>query len=192
MTTCDVKYPPIEVSTPASQLPVSIEEAKAYCDYDDNDRNGQFLAWIKAATRQIEHDCEVALCTQTCKLYLPWFPPAIELAKPPVASVSSITYVDENGTTQTLSTSRYQTNLKRTPPRIVEAYNQEWPTTRTDTENCVTVTFVAGYGDADDVPELFKEAVRLKVRRMFEGCGGGEPDIVYDGLLGALRWRPIL
>lgn len=193
MSVClETQYPTIEVSTPAAQLPVSIDDAKRYCDYEEDDRNGQFKAWITAATAQVEHDCEVALCSQTCKLYLPWFTDVIELRKPPVSAVSSITYVDENGTTQTLATSYYQSNLKITPPRIVEAYNQYWPNTRANTENCVTVTFVAGYGDADDVPELFKEAIRVRVKRMFDGCSGSEPDMVYEGMLNALRWRPIV
>lgn len=192
MNCLETQYPPIEVSTPAAQLPVSIEDAKAYCDYDDNDRNGQFASWIRAATAQVEGDCEVALCTQTCKLYLPWFLDVMELRKPPVASVSSITYLDTSGATQTLSTSVYTTNIKRWPPRIRLTDGQTWPDTKDYTDNVVTVTFVAGYGDSDDVPDLYKEAVRLRVKRMFDGCSGGERDIVYEGLIGRLRWRPFV
>lgn len=198
MTCLESQYPPIEVSTPASELPVSIDDAKAYCDYEDNDRNGQFLTWIKAATAQVEHDCEVALCSQTCKLYLPWFPNwtphVIELRKPPVTSVSSITYLDGSGVSQTLSSSVYTTNLKRWPPRIRLTDGQTWPTTQDYTDNAVTVTFIAGFGTTSTDPTwpLYQEAVRLRVKRMFDGCNGGERDMVYDGLLSALRWRPIV
>lgn len=192
MICLETYYPPIEVTVPSTQLVVSIEEAKRACDYEDNDRNGQFRSWIRAATLQVEHDTETALLSQTCKLYLPWFPDVIEIHKPPVTSVSSITYVDGDGTTQTLSASYYQSNLKKTPPLIREAYGYSWPTTRSDTENAVTVTFLAGYTDVNDQKlELFKEAVKVKVRRMYQGCGD-ERDMVYEGLVSALRWRPLL
>lgn len=193
MTCLETQYPPIEVSTPASELPVSVDDVRAYCDYEDNNRNGQFDAWIRAATAMVEHDCEVALCSQTCKLYLPWFRDVIELRKPPVTSVSSITYLDSNGASQTLSASVYSVNLKRWPPRIRLADGQTWPTTQDYTDNAVTVTFVAGFGTSSTDPRwpLYQEAVRVKVKRMYMGCGE-ERDMVYEGLLGALRWRPFV
>jgi uncharacterized phiE125 gp8 family phage protein len=191
VTCLETHYPPIEVTVPSPQLAVSIDEAKRACDYEDDDRNGQFAGWIRAATQQVEQDTETAILSQTCKLYLPWFPGVIEIHKPPVTSVSSITYTDGNGATQTLSASVYQSNLKRTPPRIRLALNQTWPTTQDDTDNAVTVTFVAGYASALTVPELFKEAIKVKVRRMYTGCGE-ERDMVYEGLISGLRWRPYL
>lgn len=191
MIDLDIQYPPIEVTVAPSELPVSIDDARRYCDYEDNDRNDQFDAWIRAATQQVERDCEVALITQTCKLYLPCFPCSIEIAKPPVSAVSSISYVDTAGSTQTLSTSVYQSNLKRTPARITEAYGQVFPSTQWGTENAVTVTFVAGYGAASAVPPMFKEAIKVRVKRLFMGCMDGE-DMVYEGLISGLRWRPYL
>jgi uncharacterized phiE125 gp8 family phage protein len=189
----ELHYPTIEVSAAATLDPVSLDEAKEACDYEGDDRDGQFRAWIKTATEAVEHDCERALCTQTCKLYLPCFPCEIEIPKPPVASITSITYTDTAGTTQTLATSVYQSNLKRTPPRIREAYSQQWPQTRDETENAVTVTFVAGYGEPKDVPFQAKEAVLLMVKRHYEGCTGDamSESPIYRGLVGRLRWRPL-
>lgn len=193
MICLDLQYPTIEVSTPATLWPVSLDDAKDYCDYEGNDRDQQFTAWIKAATEKVEHDTERALCTQTCKLYLPYFPDEIPIPKPPVASLTSIAYVDGNGDTQTLSASVYQSNLKRTPPRIREAYNQTWPTTRDDTENAITVTFVAGYGEPAAVPFQAKEAIKCIVKRWYDGCEGDAMESpVYAGLISGLRWRPYL
>lgn len=193
MTCLETQYPPIVVTTPASELPVSVDDVRAYCDYEDNDRNGQFVSWIKAAAALVEHDCEVALCSQTCTLYLPWFLDTIELRKPPVASVSSITYLDADGASQTLATSVYAVNTKRWPPRIRLADGQSWPTTQDYTDNAVTITFVAGFGASSTDPKwaLYQEAVRVKVKRMYDGCGDGK-DMVYDSLIGALRWRPFV
>lgn len=193
MTCLETQYPPIEVSTPASELPVSIDDARRYCDYEDNDRNDQFDAWIRAATAMVEHDCEVALCSQTCKLYLPHFLNVMELRKPPVTAVSSITYLDASGASQTLSASVYTSNLKRWPPRIRLTDGQTWPDTQDYTDNAVTITFVAGFGTTSTDPKwpLFKEAIRVKVKRMYMGCGD-DRDMVYEGLISALRWRPYL
>lgn len=189
----DLQYPTIEVSTPATLQPVSLDDAKDYCDYEGNDRDQQFTSWIKAATEQVEHDTERALCSQTCKLYLPEFACEIQIPKPPVSAISSITYVDSDGTTQTLSSSVYQSNLKRTPPRIREAYGQQWPTTRCDTENAVTVTFVAGYGEPSAVPFQAKEAIKMLVNFMYDPrCGDPTEGPIFAGLISSLRWRSYL
>jgi uncharacterized phiE125 gp8 family phage protein len=71
--------------------------------------------------------------------------------------------VDTDGTTQTLSTSRYQVDAKRRPGRMRPAYGYSWPATRPSTVNAVTVTFVAGYGPAASVPESVRQAIRLAV-----------------------------
>ena len=118
-----------------------------------------------------------ALLTQTWKLHLDGFPcggryapgkgyvdkGAILLPLPPLQSVSSITYVDTAGATQTLAGSVYQVvNRQRVRSMIVEAYGQSWPSTR-DVPQSVTVQFVAGYGAASDVPEDIKRVIRAMV-----------------------------
>src|SRR3990167_7420015 len=69
---------------------------------------------------------------------------AIELPLPPLRSVTSITYVDQDGTTQTLSSTLYTVDSSSEPARITPAYGEVWPSTR-DQVNAVTVRFVAGY-----------------------------------------------
>lgn len=121
-----------------------------------------------------------ALVTQTWRLDLNGFPSggryvpgmghvdcgAIVLPLPPLQSVSSITFVDTNGDTQTLATSVYQVvNRQRQPSMIVEAYGQSWPSTR-DIYHSVSVTFIAGYGAAADVPSDIARAIELLVGDM--------------------------
>jgi uncharacterized phiE125 gp8 family phage protein len=183
-------WPVVKVTTAPDQLPVSIDEARQYCDYEDNDRNNQFDYWIRTATEAVEHDCERALITQTVKAYLPFFPDVIRLPRPPVTAIAGVTYVDVNGVTQTLATSVYQSDLVSTPPTIQLAYGQWWETTRDDTVNAVIVTFTAGYGGPEQVPALAKEAIRVRVKRAFDGCGGDAmEDMIYLGLISKLRWR---
>lgn len=121
-----------------------------------------------------------ALVTQTWRLDLDGFPcggryvpgrgmvdeRAIKIPLPPLQTVSSITYVDTNGDTQTLATSVYQVvNRQRQPSMIVEAYGQSWPSTR-NVPDSVSVTFVAGYGAAADVPADIVDAIKILVHDM--------------------------
>lgn len=183
----EILWPDMKVTTAPSAFPVSLDEARAYCDYEDNDRNGDFDRWIQAATAMVERDTERALITQTRKAYLPYFTREIKLQVTPISAVS-IQYLDIDGATQTLSTSIYQANLNSTPTVIREKYAQCWPETQCDTDNAVTITVTAGYGAAESVPVLLREAILVKVKRLYMGCGD-ERDMVYDGLISGLRWR---
>jgi uncharacterized phiE125 gp8 family phage protein len=125
-----------------------------------------------------------ALITQTWRLHLDRFPcwtwsrnsdprvkdkAVIRIPLPPLQTVSSITYVDTNGATQTLAPSVYQVVNKRNQvSEIVEAYGQTWPTTR-DQPQAVTVEFIAGYGDAGtDVEPAIQHAIKLAVSEWYE------------------------
>lgn len=91
----------------------------------------------------------------------------IELPLPPLQSVSSITYKDADGVSQTLTASLYTVDSYSEPGRIVTAYNATWPTDRADT-NAVSIQFIAGYGVAYQVPERIKQAIKLIVGHMYE------------------------
>ena len=84
---------------------------------------------------------KVMLAT-TFDLKLNAFPAySIYLSRVPLISVTSITYVDANGTTQTMSSSDYVVDTLN--GKIDLAYSEVWPTTRPD-YNAVTVRFIAG------------------------------------------------
>jgi len=64
------------------------------------------------------------------------------LPRVPLVSVTSITYVDTAGTTQTLATTVYSVNAYE--GRIYLAYGQVWPACRSSIEDKVIVRFIAG------------------------------------------------
>lgn len=117
-----------------------------------------------------------ALVTQTWEMTMRHFPLGcdrihgdlrIRLSLPPLQSVASITYVDADGATQTLDASKY-TVVTGERGAIVPAYGETWPTTR-DVPEAVTVTFVAGYGDAaDDVPGAIRAAGLIMVADLYD------------------------
>jgi uncharacterized phiE125 gp8 family phage protein len=85
-----------------------------------------------------------------------------------VQSVSSVTYVDEAGATQTLASSGYQVDVTSLPPRVTPAYGAYWPAARGTTYQAVRVTFVAGYGLAAAVPDALKAAIKLLTSHWYE------------------------
>lgn len=121
---------------------------------------------ITAMRQKAESILKRYLITQTVDLYLDRFP-CWEITLPPLQSVTSITYIDAEGVEQTLSPSRYLVDATSAPARITPAYNQIWPCARYQ-NNAVKVRFVAGYGDAADVPECIKHWIMMKVKHAYD------------------------
>lgn len=142
---------------------------------------GLFIASARAAA---ETELHRHLVTQTLDLYLDYFPGAdprwwdarqrkwfygddYEIRLPPLQSVTSITYVDTDGATQTLAASQYLVDAKSQPARIRPAYGLSWPSAR-EQANAVIVRFVAGYGAAAAVPACIKNWMLVRVKTLWE------------------------
>jgi uncharacterized phiE125 gp8 family phage protein len=101
-----------------------------------------------------------------------WYPDraSIRVARPPLVSVSSITYIDGFGNLQTVDPSIYNVDTTTPRGRIAPAYGQIWPIVRQQLAS-VQVTYTAGYADASSVPETLKTAVKMMVLWMYEHRG---------------------
>lgn len=174
----------IERTTVPQTEPVTLQEAKDHLRVDGSTEDSLISSLIAAARQHLEETVSRSFVTQTWKLYLDDFPVsklvhipwgeymdiekrAILLPRPPVASVTSITYIASDGTTQTLSTDDYDVDLISEPARIAEAEGATWPTTD-NTVNAVTVEYQAGYGNAGEVPQAIKQAVLLLLSTWYE------------------------
>lgn len=141
---------------------------------DDSDHDDEISSLIIAARRWCETYTGRALITQTWDWTTDQLCNLQELPKPPLQSVTSITYVDTNGASQTHSSTLYTVDIAHQPGRIFPNYGQSWPSTR-DIWNAITVRIVVGYGAAPSaVPEELRRAMILHVRDAFEACGGTE------------------
>lgn len=145
--------------------PVTRAEAKLHMRVETTAEDSTHTAMIKAAREYCEGVVGRQFVYATWKEYFDRFPSdEIRMSKPPLSSVTSITYVDVDGNTQTWTASLYQTDAISEPARIKPVDGESWPTTQDNTYNAVTVTFVAGYGAAaSDVPTNFKQAIFLLV-----------------------------
>lgn len=143
--------------------PVTLAEIKKQLSLADsvNQWDSFLRDAVTQAREQFEYDTGVVCCTSTWVEKLDEWPcDYIVLHRRPVASVSSITYLDTDGASQTWSSSNYTLDSNRTEPTIFRTYGATFPALRS-IENAVTVTYVAGYGAATAVPKLVKQAVLL-------------------------------
>lgn len=156
---------------PASE-PVSLAEAKAHLRVDGTDEDTLISSLLAAAREYAETFTRRQLVTATWRLSLDAFPcePCITLPNARLQSVTSITYYDADNALQTIDSGDYYVDAENEPGRIVLSPAAGWPTTY-DRPNAVQITFVAGYGDAADVPEGIKAAIKLWLGDAFENRG---------------------
>ena len=158
------------VSSGPSVEPLSTAEAKTHLRIDTSTEDTLVGNYIESARGAMEVMMRRAFITQTITLKLDAFPSGttILLPRPPAQSITSVQYVDTAGATQTVSSGDYTLDTTSEPARLSPAYNVDWPDTRVQ-DNAVTVTYVAGYGDAaTDVPEGVRLAIRLLIGCYYE------------------------
>jgi uncharacterized phiE125 gp8 family phage protein len=157
-----------KVTVEPSGEPVSLLDIKKDLRVDHDEEDGRIGSMIISARQTIEQYTNSSLITQTRVLKLDAFPACetIYLPNGPVQSVTSISYVDEDGNTQNLVLDTdYYADFDSKIARL-EAVNF-WPATK-DRPNAVTITYVCGYGSASAVPSPLKSALSLLVGHLYE------------------------
>lgn len=180
-----------QLITPPAVEPVSIAQAKIHLRVDFDEDDDLIEGLITAARELCEQKMQRAIFNQMYVLSLDqfnygdwrstipmerrnplrfsalWESMALRLPMPRLVSVSSITYLDNNGEQQTLDPNAYVVDASSQPARIVPAANLTWPTTDYYVPGSVKVTFVAGsYGDGvtvNNCPSAIKQAILLLV-----------------------------
>lgn len=170
--------------------PITLEQLKdrlrigSTCDFD-----AELSVVLTTARKQVEADTYRRLVTQTVVGYMDgfWDVREIEMRLAPISSITSITYIDEAGASQTLSSTAYNTDLNSTPPRIILETDSTWVHTEPNTPNSVSITCVAGYGaTAASVPAQAKLAIVEYAKILWSGCEGSEAN--YKRLISGLQW----
>lgn len=175
---------PTKVTIPATSEPVTTEEAKRrlHVDFADDDADIDLL--IESARDHIEKYCNVRFASQTVEMKCDGFCDLARLPEAPVTSVSSITYVDTDGATQTLATSVYELRADGLDAEIVRKYGQQWPPIQIGSR--ITVTAVVGYAEA---PAAVKHAALLFIADAYENRENAKLDdwTALDALLSNYR-----
>lgn len=152
--------------TPPIAEPVTLAEAKAHLRVQHTDEDSYISALIVAATRHVEKVLSKSLMERTWRLTMDAFSDAIELPRGPVQSVTSVTYTDADGVTQTVPASDYTVDLISHRQWVVRNSDATWPTPL-DAVNVVSVEYVAGFDTLPAEYEDLKHAIFLLVGHFY-------------------------
>lgn len=160
----------LRVYSEPSEEPVSLVEAKLHCRVDIDEDDLLISGLITTAREMAEMTSGRALITQTLDLYLEEWPEDefISLPRPPLQSVTSVVYTDEDGTEQTLSTDDYSVDTHSEPGRVALKAGKSWPSDSLQSGSPIRVRYVAGYGTVNLVPQRYKQAILLLVGHWYE------------------------
>lgn len=167
-----------KVSVAPTEYPVSVAEAKLQCRVDSSVEDSVFTRLIASCTdmaAQLLGGKQIVSATRI--LYLSAFPCGrrdIAIPYPPLTAISSITYVDTAGASQTWSSAQYQVDTVSEPGRVLLHPDYSWPSTQAGILNAVTITYTCGYGAASAVPNCVKDAILSGVAYKFEHRGDDE------------------
>lgn len=156
----------LKVITPPATEPVTLTEAKVHLRVDGTAEDALITSLIVAARQGAEHLTGRALMPQTLELALDEFSDKIKIPRPPFVSVTSVTYTDTAGATQTLSPADYVIDSHSEPAQLVRPYGTGWPSTRCQ-PNAVLIRYQVGYANAAAVPDEIKSWMLLRIGMLY-------------------------
>jgi len=181
---------PLQVITPPTSEPITVDEAKAHLRVDHNLDDALITAMISACRDFAEAKTRRSFLPQTLELTLDSFPGpslmgvpygkaysipghAIILERPPIASITSIKYLDTGGTLQTMPTTDYVdltaggTQRIDDLCRITPVFGKIWPINLWQIGS-VKVRYVAGWPDVATIPPALKAWMKLRLGALYE------------------------
>ncbi len=162
---------PMTLLTAPTSYPITLDEAKSQLREGTDDNDTLIFGILKAATNDAEVVTWRRFVTQTWTYYADSFG-SLSLPYGQLQSVTSIKYYDSLNVLQTLSTSIYDVDNRSDPGHISLAYSQSWPEVY-DKHNAIEVEYICGY---TLVPEVIKQAIKLKCELMFGNLFNNEFD----------------
>lgn len=163
----------IQVVTPATTQPITLAEACRHLQVDLGDDDTRVEATIAAATLQFEADTGMKLMPQSLRQVMPKWPgprTEVTLMAAPVVAVTSVTYIDEDGTRQSLL--NFHDGDRFGLRRLEPFYQEYWPTAWEQIDS-IQIEFDAGYANAASVPADIKYALMMLIRAWYDNPEGG-------------------
>lgn len=161
----------VRVYTAPTVEPVTLAEVKIDLRVDHGNDDNLLTTLIVAARQRAEELSSRSFVNRTLDLRLAAWPSGvtIELKFPPLVSVTSITYYDEDNVVGTVSASDYIVVNDVEPGLIQLTPTASWPSTVLRRSWPITVRYVAGYGAAAaNTPEHYKQLIRALVAHRYE------------------------
>lgn len=107
-----------------------------------------------------------ALSRATYRLSLVGFSDLIKLPAPPFVSLTSFKYFDTDGDEQDVDTDVYRV-VEKDIAFIEREHGESWPTVECGREYPITVTYLAGYEDTDDIPYAIRAFMMMQIAQFY-------------------------
>lgn len=160
---------------------IPIMVARDHLRLDDDSSDAIVSGAIQGAASFIQNRTQRTLITTIYELSLNDWLPQIFLKLPPLVTVDSVKYDDVDGNEQTLSASLYEVGTEIEIPFIKIKPNQSFPSLdESVTLNRVRVTYTAGYGGPEDIPEDIHNALLLIIGDLYENREAVSQGSVYQ------------
>lgn len=187
--------------THAGGDPVDLADAKLYLRVDHTTENDLIESMISSTRVWVESYTRRTLSTETWDFKFRDFPqfglPLI-IPRAPLQSVTSISYLDENGVSQTWASGNYAVRTLSGPTAgrgwIETTKDTDFPALSIEAEYPVIVRAVCGYGNAGSVPKGIKSAMLLLLGDLYTqrqititGTIAGKTQTTVERLLGPYR-----
>ena len=157
-----------EVTAPTAE-PLQVSEVRRHLSLDDSYYDQYVSSLIEVTRAKVQAETHRQLVTATYDIELDSLPAGQQTLPLPfgqLQSVTSVTYTDTAGASQTLSSSTYDVSTAKEPGTIRPSYGEVWPAARIQ-QAAATVRFVCGYGSAGSVPQAIKHAMLLLIGHYF-------------------------
>ena len=152
---------PSAFPAPPTVEPVSLENAQDHCNAPESDFEDALQRLIRAARAHAEEYCNTRFAERPIVAQCDSFSDLSRLSEGPLKSVTSIEYVDPDGTAHTLEETVYEPHKDGLEPSIGLKPDQVWP--RIKPGSRITVTAVYG----GSVPESVQHAMLLFIGDAF-------------------------
>lgn len=180
----------LSLVTAATELPVSVAEMKDRSRISTSSEDALIAEMLEEATRAAEEYTWSRFISQTWDAYCDRFADLKNgLPYPPASSVTSVTYVDTDGDTQTVSTDTWELGEEMGIGVVRLKYDQSWPTDVRSHSDAVIVRLICGYGAASAVPQGIKAAIILHAGAAYECREQFDSPRAFCNLLGPYSYR---
>ncbi|MEP2707182.1 MAG: head-tail connector protein [Roseibium sp.] len=159
--------------TDAAAEPVTVAEMRDHLRLSGTEEDTALAGFLKAARTHIEQATRRALISQSWRLYLDTWPIGrlVRFPVSPVLSVDQVTVYDFDGAPGILTSDDWRLDRSTQPERLKIKLGAGLPASQM---MAAEVDFTAGYGVvSSDVPEDFRQAIRLLAGHWFENREAG-------------------
>lgn len=189
------------ITEPSGQ-PVTLQEARDFLAVTTTDADILINSVLLASVSHVEQQVRRAFMPQTWEVCYPSFPLDGEPMRPvfpPTISITSVSYFDLAGVSQTWNSSNYTSILFQGPrpsPGVVRPnVGVAYPSTY-ERDDAVTIRFVAGYVNPEQIPKQLRYAILMLMAHWYEhreavaenGVQLAKVGLAYDSIINSHRW----